>query len=135
MSEQKLLGTWPLGHSNVDVYVLPKEAGGWFSSVPDKTSKPHIGIGIDYPQHEWWRVVSVLMHEAQEMVMANQLNLRFVRDNELARNSADYFFHMDHQQFAEVVARSADFIAAIMPPLAKVFNARFVKCKKMRRKK
>lgn len=123
MSDQ-LLGVYQLGFVNVKVFTQDHSNGGDFVSVPTN-DMAHMHIGIGHRQNEWGKVVAVVMHEAMEYVTANQLQCRYAQDADFANNSADFFFLMNHQQYAEAVARTAHFMADVIPDISKRFHAQF----------
>jgi hypothetical protein len=131
----EFLCTANCGSHNVDVYVVPNEGGGSYYCAPDEKSLPRIEVGIDYRKDEWWRCVTVLMHETFEYVIARQLNCRFMPCGEYASNMAEYRFVMDHQQFSEAVARVSNFTVIVLPILAERFNKQFKKPKAPKRKR
>ncbi len=119
------LGVFQLGCTNVDVYLMYGEVGGFFYTKPDNESMPRIKIGMDYENDEWWRVVNVIMHECIEYLLCVQLCVRFCPVGEFGNNAAEYLFVFDHQKFTEALARAAHFITTVLPLIAEKFNAQF----------
>jgi hypothetical protein len=111
--KQLLIGTFPLGHENVDLFALPKESGGYFFCRPDDTSRARIKVGLD---GEWEQVVEVLLHEVLEMAMA-RAGCRFQPCGNIAFGSDRYHFSLDHNQFSEVCGAVAMFMTPALPKL------------------
>lgn len=122
-SEQINLGVFQLGLSNVEVYALPNWNGGEFYFCPDSKRLPCVKIGLACS--EWGNVVDTLLHESAEYLLAAQ-QLRFEPSAKFNGDHANYLFVFDHTQFADMCARQAVFIAAVLPVLAKQWECRKV---------
>lgn len=119
--KQTYVGTFRCGHTNVDLYALPEESGGYFYGCPDEKSCARIKVGL---RHGCWdQVIAVLMHETLELVFSD-MRLRFEHAAALASDHAAYLFVMDHCQFTEAVASAAMFITEAVPKLAKLWQRR-----------
>ena len=110
------LGLFKLGYRYVRVYANEQMHGGAFSFNPPDTEHSSIEVGINYIQSEWSHIVAILWHEALEFVMA-EMQVRFSQDSSYANNAAEYLFVMDHQKFAECVARAAYFHVQVIDKL------------------
>jgi hypothetical protein len=101
----------------VELFAIAGDSGGSFSCAGPAAV---ITVGIGY--ESWWRVVNVLLHEAAEMA-AMEMGTRFSMEPDYSGGSDTWRFFMDHNQFSEVIARAANFAAACLPDLARVYNA------------
>ena len=115
------IATEILYNRNVNLFADTSHASGSFCSNYAVKGVPSLTIGIktDY----WWRVVSILHHEVYEFLMTD-LRLRYTVSDEMADNSAAYYFHMDHQEFAELATLAAYFISRVEPALKKAWRRR-----------
>jgi len=125
MMKQLFVGTFRLGHQNVDLYALPDEAGGEFYCTPDDKSLPRIKVGIQ--SDSWHETVSVLIHESFELAAAI-LRVRFERDG-VRGDAASYLFSFDHSQFCDLCNCTAEFITPALPKLATIYNRQHPKAK------
>lgn len=116
-AKPRLLCTTALNGIQTDVYTLSGSASGWcyFNPEPTKHARPRLKIGTAHA--EWWRCLSVLLHETQELV-AIQFTLRFQQSDPYADDAAAFVFLMTHTEFSEVVSVSAHFLAVVVPKLA-----------------
>lgn len=80
---------------------------------------PRIQIGLDHPH--WEFVLGVLLHEALETATL-QTGTRWTPSPDYANSSASYLFAMNHEQFADVVARAGQFLSGAIPALKKVYD-------------
>ena len=123
---QKYLCTALLNGISTDLYAVKDELSGWFYYHPEPKGRPRIKVGTKHEQ--WWQCLAVLMHETQEAV-AGMMCLRFRPSDDYSNENGLYSFHMDHSQFAEMVAASADFLAVAVPKLAAEWQRRHRKAK------
>jgi hypothetical protein len=114
----KRIGLYYLGHEQVELYTN-SDNGGHFSVCP-KGKLPQIIVGLGYS--EWWRVLSVLMHEALEFSMVRH-HVRYEPTLEMSKDANTYFFAFDHTQFSSINACAADFVASSLNDLHKVWKA------------
>jgi len=124
--KQIKVGTFPLGHENVELYAIPSADGGCFYFQPADNSLPRIKIGLDYDR--WDQVVSVLLHETMEFLMARLLN-RYEQTG-VYGDHASYLFMFTHCQFSDLCQRQAKFVAAALPEVAAHWNKLKAKKKK-----
>lgn len=124
--KQIKVGTFPIGHENVELYAAPDLDGGCFYFRPDDNSPPRIKIGLDYDR--WDELVSVLLHETMEFLMARLL-YRYEQTG-VKGDHASYLFTFNHCQFSDLCQRQAKFISAALPELATHWNKLKAKKKK-----
>jgi len=121
-----ILGTYPLGHENVELWIEDEDddgcGGGWFQLQGPNGGRPHIHILIP-KKDNWPHILQVLLHESREFLSA-RMGLRFVESSTYLGNPAAYVFHYDHQQMAEMDMRQATFISYAFEPLKAVFDER-----------
>jgi hypothetical protein len=116
--KQKIVGTYRLGEVSVQI-VIREGYGGDFFSRPGDIPYPRIKIGAD--TDHWHNVVSTLLHEAQEYVIAS-ICCRMTPDDEFGRDSASYVFWLRHEQFSDVCARAGILLADCLPDLRKAWK-------------
>jgi len=117
--KQSLLGVYPLGYENIDVFLMPHSTGGEFYLCPSAIDRARIKIGLDY--HTWSEVVAVTLHEALEFALTRK-DLRFSQTSKLMQDSGDYLFVMTHPQFHQACCHVAEFLASALPDLAKAYS-------------
>lgn len=116
---QTKIGTFLLGHENVDLFVIPESSCGAFYFAPDKTSKARIKIGLNTP--EWQIVVSLLLHETMEfLILRAQHGYRSI--DAMCDNTQDRLFVFTHTQFDKLCDRQALFVTAALPELSKIWK-------------
>jgi hypothetical protein len=119
-AKRRLVITEVLGFSKIDVFVDTEECGGNFTSFNSKPSSlPSMVIGLN--QDAWWRCLAILQHEAWECVLA-QSNLRYELSGGLGNSSGGYCFWMTHEQFTEVCAQAAYFLARVESVVATAWH-------------
>lgn len=118
---QILVGTFGLGHENVDLYLCSNDGGGSFYFQPD--DKARARIKIDIMDCTWSDCVAYLVHEAMEFLMTREQH-RFVPTGKTTRDMATYLFVFTHSDFTEHASRLASFLVDTMPVVAKHYNAR-----------
>jgi hypothetical protein len=116
---QIFVGTYTLGHEEVDLYALPNEGGGYFYFIPEEGKRARIKVGMRLKR--WPQVVEVLMHEAVEFSLTREGH-RFEASKKFNSDAAWYTFMFTHDQFGHVMACAADFITPALPALAKVYK-------------
>ena len=119
----RCIATEILGWANVQLFVDPSLSGGCFDAFFRSDSKllPRITVGLP-EQVPWWKCLSILHHECYEYLLA-QGGMRYETSGAIANNSADYYFSLNHQQFAEVCCNAAYFISKVTPLLEKAWKA------------
>lgn len=118
-STQIKIGTYPMGHINVDLLAWPYCTGGEFYFCPDSESKPRIRLGLDY--EIWDECLATLLHEVFEFAMAMN-NCRFKLSGKLNGDHADYRFFMDHCEFGNICSCAAMFLQRALPDTATAFR-------------
>jgi hypothetical protein len=108
--EKKVLGKFALGPVMVELETDPNATGGWLSFLYEKKGA-RISIGTNATG--FGRIYDVIMHEALEFA-ACQVCVRYRPDPDYADSSGGYYFAMNHEQFAEVVARASVFVRNTM---------------------
>lgn len=115
------VGIFALGHQNVELFALTKEAGGYFYCRPDDTSLARIKVGIDTKY--WDQVLSVLVHEAFEMEMS-RIRARY-QVSGVSGDSASYTFLFNHTEFCDLCESVGMFLSGALPALSKVYNKHY----------
>lgn len=115
--KQTIVGVYSMGLSQVQI-VLREGNGGEFYFNPEAGAVPRIKVGAEL---QWAEVVGNLLHEALEMQMT-ALSCRFNPAPDYARDHSSYLFVMTHPQFSESCARTAEFITAALPDLARAWK-------------
>lgn len=102
------VGKHQLGWRSIDLYVMPRQKGGWFQAVPGDGRDAQMHIGLDYDNFA--DCLEVLLHEAHEFNMSD-LGCSFRNAHHYEQNSSDgVHFILDHNQHTEACARSAYFL-------------------------
>ncbi len=101
--KQKFVGTYELGHENIDIY-LREGTGGEFYTTPEEGRLPRIKIGYDYKQ--FYGVLNVLIHEALELSL-DRLRCRCEPSADLSLDHAQYIFIVNHVLFSEACMQLA----------------------------
>jgi len=113
--KQKIIGTYYCGSTQIQV-VLREGTGGEFYNTPEKGLCPRIKIGADY--NNWWELVNVALHEIMEYFL-NSNNHRYYPDNDVGRDLSSFVFFLNHPQFSDIIAKSAEFLSDCLPVLEK----------------
>lgn len=113
------VGTYDLGHENVDVYAVLNDQGGSYHCNPNEGGPARVRIGIRY--NHWWETVNVATHEAFEFIL-DRMELKFRASGDTSRDSAAVLFVFTHSQFSEASARVAYFLTKLLPDLAMLYN-------------
>ncbi len=108
------LGAYPLGFNFVDVWLDPKMWGGSFSWASVRGGNTTIVIGI--ANEEYASTLAVTLHEAMELLSV-EMGIRFTPSDGETEASDCYQFIMNHNQFSELLARTAKFIQLIQVDL------------------
>lgn len=103
--KQVVVGTYEMGWEMVEL-VLREGRGGEFYLLPGDINYARVKVGAD---NDWVSVVEVLLHEIAELA-SMRIQCRFAHSNEMARDHHAYLFVMNHPQFAEVQALTADYV-------------------------
>lgn len=117
----KLIGTFQLGHINVDVYADFNDTCSRFWMSPNEADKPRIRVGFD--QEKWSHVVDGIVHEAAEMLLCMK-ECRYDRSCKFTGDSADHLFIMDHAQFGDMCSHLARFLTDVLPVATSVYKWR-----------
>lgn len=125
--KQKFIGSFDLGWETVDLIAILDDIGGCFYFQPEPGKVPRIKVGLDY--EKWSEVVSTLLHETFEFVLARE-GLRFVACRKFNNDHADYLFAFDHPAFSRICSNAALFVTEAMPKLAAAYNLQRKKKKK-----
>ena len=117
--KQKKIGTFAMGHENVDLYALPDERGGFCHLRPDYASLGRIHVGLGGAK--WHECAEILLHESLEFLM---LRMSFAHGTlgEMADDVGQRVFMFTHTQFSEMCARQATFVATALPELEKAWK-------------
>ena|SRR4030042_2065231 len=116
--KQKVVGVYFCGFDQCQL-VLREGTGGEFFNCPEKGSISRIKIGAD--QNEWRDIVDCLLHEVEEFIL-DKLVLRYEPFNCMGKDHGSYIFVLRHDQFSDVMAKTADYITAALPDLEKVWK-------------
>jgi hypothetical protein len=116
----KKLMTTDFGHYKVDIYIRDG-LGGEFYSRCDGTALPRIVIGVDYEHDEWCQLLSALLHEVIECLLAIS-GFRFEQAPSVSWETDRFTFHFDHAQFSEVISKASLGLVKIIPELKKAFT-------------
>lgn len=115
-----LIGRYTIFCNTFRVYMDPGDASSHavFSWSPEGFVRISVGIR----GHTWCQVVSSALHEVLEVgLRLKGCCLEPVCG--LPRNDTGRFrFHMDHDQYTEVVQEVGDVLAFLLPDLAKAYN-------------
>lgn len=109
------LGTFSLGHENIELWVDPRLGGGTVTIQPDERALTRITVG---PHDTLSELVATLLHEALELALSRE-GCRFCSDRS-SDNAADCVFFADHQMFDRAVASSGAFLTDVFPKLVRL---------------
>jgi hypothetical protein len=115
---QIFIGTFSLGHENVELYAITNERGGYFYTRPDDKSPARIKVSISV--NHWDHCVSILLHETFEMAMT-RARVRYEQDGYVG-DTASYLFSFDHSKFVQICEDVAQFATPALPALAKAWR-------------
>lgn len=124
MKLPKLLGIYPLGYENVELWVDPLDpdgsGGGWIALQGAKghAAEIHIMLG---ESEDWEHTVYHLLHETREFQCIRRSH-RYRESQSYNHNSAAYLYVYDHQQGAEMDQAQASFLTRALPVLSKAFQ-------------
>lgn len=118
--KQKIVGTYPLGWSRVQI-VAREGIGGEFWLSPGDIDCPRIKIGLD--EDRWEDVLETLLHEVEEL-SATIIGTRFWKSAWQSEDSSAYTFVMTHQQFAEIICWAASLLPACEDDLVEMWSKR-----------
>lgn len=104
--KQVIVGAYEMGWEMVQLS-LREGRGGEFYLLPGDINYARIKVGAD---NDWVSVVETLFHEVTELA-ATRIRCRFEHSNEMARDQHAYLFVMNHPQFAEMQALTADYVS------------------------
>lgn len=117
--KQTYVGTFRLGHENVDLYALPDEGGGYFYSCPDAKSCARMKVGLDH--RHWDQCLAVLMHETFELALV-RTECRYEISEKLSGDAADFVFLLTHEQFTRACTKVAMFMSEAVPKLSTLWQ-------------
>lgn len=117
--KQIRIGTFQLGHRNVELFAVPEDFGGEFYFAPDRKSIPRIKVGLD--AKHWDECVTWLLHETIEFSMCDK-DLRFAHSGKSNYDTGDFCFHFDHSQFGRICSDVAIFMTAALPELSTAYR-------------
>jgi len=109
--KKQIIGIYEIGYERVQV-VFRAGLGGEFYLCPRDGKIPRIVIGAD--QDRWSEVVTVLLHEAMEMIIL-RVGGRYKPTNRIMSDHGCYLFCFDHDQFSDACARVGEFMASALP--------------------
>ncbi len=111
---QVIVGTYCCGHAQAQL-VLREGDGAEFYLVPEDGCVPRIKLGAD--RTSWSKMVSVLLHEIQELIM-EQRHYRYTAAGDRAQDHGSYVFMLNHAQFSDLCACAGEYLTAALPDLA-----------------
>jgi len=118
--QKYLVGCYPLGRFQVDVYLSMGESGGCYYDSPEDGRLPRICVGGMY--ENWGTVISVFLHEALEFCLDQRLK-RFVATQELRADSyEDVVFFLHHTDLSAAMYDVGKLVAVALPDLAAMWN-------------
>ena len=117
---KKSLGSFQLGWESVELCVREGD-GGEFFLQPEEGRIPRIVVGLDY--EKWTDCLSVLLHEALECIMERR-DHRYRRAGRIHPGLDTFTFLFNHDQFTEICAIAAMFLAGAMPEVARAWKER-----------
>lgn len=116
--KQRIIGYYNIGDETVQL-VLREGTGGEFYFQPGDIKCARIKIGASHTQ--WHQIVSVLMHESLELVLA-RMALRYYPEEDWGRDMGSFLFVMRHEQFSDACARSALLISECSDDLKRAWK-------------
>jgi hypothetical protein len=116
--KQKVVGHYSLGHEDVEV-VLREGTGGEFWCVPEDGHIARIKIGADYT--DWSSIISVLLHEAFELVY-ERLQCRFDPTDDMGSDHSSYLFVASHTKFLDACSKVAMLLSECLPDLSEAWR-------------
>ncbi len=123
---QKIVGVFEFGYEYCQL-VIREGYGGEFWLMPGHGQIPRIKIGVD--SKKWVDILKTFQHEVIEFA-ATRLGLRYLPNNDLAKDTDKYIFIMNHAQLGELCAMVADFELNALPALKKAWKEWHKKPKK-----
>ena len=129
--KQVIVGTFEMGNSRA-VLTLREGRGADATFVPKEGGVCCIRIGAD--QRHWRDIFESLLHEVQEVIIA-QMECSFVPANYIGDDSTRYTFLMNHMQFSEMCCRASEFISPAQHVLFKAWKKWKAEGKKTSKKK
>jgi len=112
------VGTYELCFEHIRLY-LQSGSGANTDLLPSDKGVSIVKIGADV--EKWSRVLSALIHEAQEISMT-RLGYSYYPAQSMSNSTANFRFMMDHEQFDECCHRTADFLTPALPDLARAWK-------------
>lgn len=116
---RKKLGEYQLGLNTVHVYTDSESSCGSFTTF-GRDNQHELTIGLN-KRGAWGDVIGITLHELVEHE-AVCMGLRFTKDPDFAGGSDGAWFHMNHEQFSEVIARAGIALSNIIPDLAAAYR-------------
>jgi hypothetical protein len=112
--EQKRVGVYEAGFDRIELFIR-EGTGAEFYMRPESDLLPAVGalprikIGMDYDS--WPEVLECVLHEVEEFIMYRK-GLRFEPSGHLSNDSTRFLFILSHVDFADVMAKTADFLSS-----------------------
>lgn len=115
-----VIGKIQIGLGAYDVVADPNSDGGWFRiHRPGRTGCVCVGVDAGC----FAQVLAVFLHEVQEATMVG-MRLGLSPDFDRSPSNGDCrVFHLNHEQFTEVVARAAWAADQVLPDLRRAWAA------------
>lgn len=126
-TQEIYIGTYPLACINVDLFVSYEDAGGSLRFRPDKKSLPKMTVGFGQ-KNCWEEIVCILLHESFEFCASLQDHTYKAAGRYDTKDSGDYLFTFDHNEFSRLCEYQAVFISEAIPAL-KAAHQKFKKRK------
>lgn len=117
--EECTIGVYDLGTRKVRLKYDPELIGATFDPISeDGVAELVVGFKGD---DEWASIVDNCLHEAFEFMMM-EVNVVYRPNPDFSKSSGNYMYVMNHEQFAEVAARTASFLVQALPDLGRAFK-------------
>ena len=113
--KQIKIGTFPLGHENVDLFGMANTNGGYLDLNPDGGRRPFIEVGLT--NELWDLTISILLHETLEFLMMRAF-VAYRNIGEIWSSTEGRLFVLSHRQLDNICDRQAMFLAQALPKLA-----------------
>lgn len=114
----RFIGKFLLGHETVKVF-CDAATGEASALTPGQYADSKVMIGeivIGLKHDRWSDVLENILHEAEEYLMTKR-GIRYEPDSAVAHSTQSGIFVMDHVQFQDMIATTAQFVADVEPAL------------------
>lgn len=101
------------------MYVFYETFGGEGYLTPEPNRPMRIKVGLN---GSWPEIVEVLIHEAMELCMF-RMGMSYKKSNWVTRNSSDYLFMFDHQDFTQLCGVLGRFLSKALPELSAMYKS------------